>query len=119
MRQAETENGEQVDRKNMQKADPQPIEIVQLPVEEWQIYRQIRLEALRDAPQAFGSTYQEQSVKPDAYWQSRLEEAAKGENRWLLFAHTGAQPIGMIGDPSLNQRQTRPMGQRPRSSLCM
>lgn len=81
----------------MQKPELQQIDIVQLPVEAWRDYRQIRLEALHDAPQAFGSIYQEQLVKPDDYWQSRLEDAAKGENSWLLFARSGDQLIGIIG----------------------
>jgi ribosomal protein S18 acetylase RimI-like enzyme len=73
------------------------IEIVELPVEEWRAYRQLRLEALQESPQAFGSSYKDQLEKPDSFWQSRLEEAANGEKSWLLFARVGDQPVGMIG----------------------
>lgn len=74
-----------------------PIEIVKLPVEEWQAYRQLRLEALQESPQAFGSPYKDQLAKPDSYWQMRLEEAAKGEQSWMLFARAGGQLVGMTG----------------------
>jgi ribosomal protein S18 acetylase RimI-like enzyme len=73
------------------------VEIVRLPVEQWPAYRQIRLEALRDSPQAFGSTYTESLARPDSQWQTRLEEAAKGEEVWLLFARIGERLVGMIG----------------------
>ena len=45
---------------------------------DWQAWRDIRLQALRDAPDAFGSTYAEQN---------RLGEdslAAAGRRRWPL-----------------------------------
>lgn len=74
-----------------------PIEILPLPVSEWPAYRQIRLEALHDSPQAFSSTYAGQLARPDSFWQGRLEEAARGEQSWLLFARSGERLVGMIG----------------------
>jgi ribosomal protein S18 acetylase RimI-like enzyme len=73
------------------------IEIITLPAVGWQAYRRLRLEALRESPQAFSTTYQEQVVKPDNYWQGRLEDAARGEQTWLLFARSGQDLLGMIG----------------------
>jgi ribosomal protein S18 acetylase RimI-like enzyme len=74
-----------------------PVEIIKLPPEDWRVYRQLRLEALRESPQAFGSTYQDQITRPDQFWISRLEEAQKGQESWLLFARTGGKLVGMIG----------------------
>ncbi len=73
------------------------IEIITLPPEEWQRYREIRLESLREEPQAFGSTYEDMEQKPDAYWQERLSAAILGEKSWLLFAREGERLVGMIG----------------------
>jgi ribosomal protein S18 acetylase RimI-like enzyme len=74
-----------------------PVQIIELSIRKWQDYRDLRLAALRESPQAFGSKYEEQVDKPDEYWKSRLEEAAKGTSRWLLFARQGHKLIGMIG----------------------
>ena len=73
------------------------IEIVKLTVNDWQEYKKIRLDALQNAPQAFGSSYADNREKPDSYWQSRLEDAANGNGSWLLFAKENQQLVGIIG----------------------
>jgi len=73
------------------------IEIVRLAVKDWQEYKKIRLDALQNAPQAFGSSYADNREKPDSYWQSRLADAANGNGSWLLFAKENQQLVGMIG----------------------
>jgi ribosomal protein S18 acetylase RimI-like enzyme len=78
------------------KAD-ESVEIAKLSVDEWQAYRQLRLEALQDSPQAYGSTYQEQANRPDSFWQNRLIQAEIGDTDWLLFARYRQQLVGMIG----------------------
>jgi GNAT superfamily N-acetyltransferase len=40
--------------------------------EDWQALRDIRLAALRDAPDAFGSTYEEQAAFGEADWRRRI-----------------------------------------------
>lgn len=72
-------------------------QIVKLAAEAWRQYKQIRLESLLREPQAFGSRYEDQILKPDSYWQGRLAEAQSGEKSWLLFAREGDRLIGMIG----------------------
>ncbi len=73
------------------------VEIIELPPEEWQRYREIRLEALREEPQAFGSSFAEMELKPDTFWQERLADALLGGKSWLWFAQQGERLIGMIG----------------------
>ncbi len=72
-------------------------EIIKLPLEKWQSYRNLRLEALTEEPQAFCSSYVDMARLPPEYWQGRLADAARGKNSWLMFAQDGEQLVGMIG----------------------
>ena len=73
------------------------IEINQLPPEQWERYRKIRLESLLEEPQAFGSSYAIMAKQPPEYWQGRLADAVQGEKSLLLFAQEGDRLVGMIG----------------------
>ena len=75
----------------------EPIEIVRLDPDEWKAYKALRLEALQDAPQAFGSTYDTNLARSETFWRGRLVEAQIGERGWLLFARIDGQLAGMIG----------------------
>ncbi len=72
------------------------IEIISLPVERWPEFRALRLEALRDSPQAFGSSYASDAAYPDEHWMGRLREAAAGRSV-ALFAEDAGELAGMIG----------------------
>ena len=48
------------------------IEIEQLTPRSWERYRALRLEALRDAPDAFGSTFESESRRSSEWWRERL-----------------------------------------------
>lgn len=73
------------------------LEIVTLAVDEWPAYKQLRIEAVSDSPQAFGSNREQQLTHPDSFWQKRLEDAALGQGQWLLFARCNGALAGMIG----------------------
>jgi ribosomal protein S18 acetylase RimI-like enzyme len=73
------------------------IEIITLTPEEWQLYKELRLEMLRDEPQAFSSLYTDNLQRPDEFWQERLRQAQAGETSWLVFARAEGQLVGMIG----------------------
>jgi GNAT superfamily N-acetyltransferase len=62
---------------------------------EWQSYKAIRLRALGDAPDAFGSTFALEAPRPDALWQERLSLAATSNQDLPLFAMAADQPIGL------------------------
>src|SRR5512139_952207 len=72
-------------------------EIITLPPEDWQRYREIRLEALKIEPAAFSSRYEENRLRPPEYWQGRLAGAARGEQSCLLFAQVDGALVGMMG----------------------
>jgi GNAT superfamily N-acetyltransferase len=62
---------------------------------DWQGLRDIRLEALRDAPAAFGSTYEREILRPEAHWRDRI---ARG-GTFLAFVRevSAAEPAGLAG----------------------
>jgi len=43
---------------------------------EWSQYRRLRLQALRDSHDAFGSTDEAEAYRPEEAWQARLAEAS-------------------------------------------
>ena len=72
------------------------MEIVKLRPEEWREYKALRLEGLKNDPQAFGSSYEKQSQNPDEYWEDRLAKC-EGPGQWLLFAREDGKLIGLVG----------------------
>jgi GNAT superfamily N-acetyltransferase len=61
---------------------------------EWAIYKDLRLHALADSSDAFGSTLAKEQNLSDAEWASRL---AAGANSWdcPLVAEVAGEPIGL------------------------
>jgi GNAT superfamily N-acetyltransferase len=61
---------------------------------EWAIYKDLRLHALADSPDAFGSTLAKEQNRSDAEWTSRL---AAGANSWdfPVVAEVAGEPIGL------------------------
>lgn len=73
------------------------IEIVTLQPQQWQKYKDLRLRALKEEPQAFSSTYEDSVKYPDSFWQGRLKQAYVGNSQWLLFAKQEDNLVGMAG----------------------
>jgi len=69
--------------------------LLTLPVSAWKEYRELRLAALKNEPQAFGSSYERESGYPDEKWQQRLKEAAEGK-RHILFAKLDKKLVAMV-----------------------
>jgi ribosomal protein S18 acetylase RimI-like enzyme len=72
------------------------VEIVTLPASEWRTYRDARLRALSEDPQAYSRTYAESAAPPDEMWQARLQSVADGSD-WLFFARLDGEIVGMMG----------------------
>ena len=72
------------------------IDIRQIQASEWQKYRDVRLRALRDAPDAFGSTYAIESAKTDAAWQHQIETALSSHSDYPLFALIQEDVCGLV-----------------------
>jgi GNAT superfamily N-acetyltransferase len=56
--------------------------------DEWAVYRQVRLAALTDAPDAFSSTVERELTFDDDLWRQRLRRAA------TFLAWQGGRPVG-------------------------
>lgn len=58
---------------------------------EWRQYRELRLEALKDAPFAFEEQYAESVAQADRFWQGRVERGAAGAEAGLFVVARGAR----------------------------
>ena len=58
--------------------------------------RATRLRALADAPEAFGSEYQETSERPAAEWVERAERTSEGGRQAMFVAGVGDEWEGMV-----------------------
>lgn len=72
-------------------------EIISLSPEDWQQYRDLRLRALKEEPQAYGSTYEDNAKRPDEFWRERIEDTLNKNTQWLVFARSGGTLVGMAG----------------------
>ncbi|HEV7934562.1 MAG TPA: GNAT family N-acetyltransferase [Actinomadura sp.] len=68
-------------------------EVRRLTEHEWQIWRDVRLAALRDAPDAFHSTLE----REQAYDQARWRDMAKPAWGVKVVAFAGDSPVGVVG----------------------
>src|SRR5262245_19074389 len=66
-----------------------------LAADEWRLYRDLRLRALADSPDAFGSTLVEESGRPDAEWARRLAASADVRVNLPLVAEIRGQLVGL------------------------
>jgi len=60
---------------------------------DWQALRDIRLEALRDAPSAFGSSYAGEAARDEAHWHAR----SSGGGMFLAYLTEVSEPAGLAG----------------------
>ena len=54
--------------------------------EDWSLFREVRLRALADAPDAFGTTYAEAEAQPESSWRAR----ASGPHPTLVVLEDGS-----------------------------
>src|SRR5579863_2959194 len=67
------------------------IQVRRLAPSEGAAYREIRLEALRSSPEAFGSTYEAESIRPLEQFSERVASCP------VFGAFRGAEIVGMAG----------------------
>ncbi len=75
-----------------------PSEVVtRIRADQWQIFRDVRLRALEDAPYAFGTTLAEGKKRTDRDWQDMARGHATLSDRAYFMAYVGDNPCGMAG----------------------
>ncbi|HXT16181.1 MAG TPA: GNAT family N-acetyltransferase [Gemmatimonadaceae bacterium] len=62
---------------------------------EWPLYRELRLRALADSPDAFGSTHARESARADAEWEDRLRVGVAAETEMPVVALVDEMPVGL------------------------
>lgn len=62
---------------------------------EWSTYRDLRLRALAEAPDAFGGTLAAEQNRPDDEWSRRLAAGADARTNLPLVAEVRGEPIGL------------------------
>lgn len=68
------------------------IKIIEISEERWQEYRELRLLAVKDSPEAFMETEEEALVCSEEKWKQR----ASSPDGFMLFAQADNKPVGMI-----------------------
>ncbi len=70
-----------------------------LEVEEWEHYRSVRLMALKDSPDAFVASYEEESAEDEAFWKARMERSVR------LLAERDGEPNGIASVGAVGEDQ--------------
>lgn len=63
---------------------------------QWRAYRDMRLAALLDSPDAFGSTHASEAMRTDEDWSARLQAAADSGKDRAFLAFDGDTACGLV-----------------------
>lgn len=72
-------------------------EIRRLRADEWDVLRKVRLSALAESPDAFATTWEEASARPEGWWREWAERSASGAEQAMFLAWDGGSPVGIVG----------------------
>ncbi len=67
------------------------IEVRLLGEDEWQVYREVRLAALEDAPEAFVARFEDEASRGEGFWRDRMIRASR------IVAEREDKPVGLVG----------------------
>ncbi|WP_394065278.1 GNAT family N-acetyltransferase [Alcaligenes sp. WGS1538] len=72
------------------------ISVRSIKANEWHKYRELRLRALRDSPNAFGSTYEAEKTRTSDIWMSQIDAATSSGIDCVLFAEMHGVVCGLV-----------------------
>ena len=58
--------------------------------DEWETFRHLRLEALRDSPDAFVASHEDEEGKPEEFWRARMRRSVR------LVAEADDEMVGVV-----------------------
>jgi GNAT superfamily N-acetyltransferase len=64
--------------------------------QEWPVLRDLRLQSLLDAPEAFGQTHENALAIPDEDWQQVVRASSSGNTRTWLIASLDGADVGLV-----------------------
>jgi ribosomal protein S18 acetylase RimI-like enzyme len=59
------------------------------------LYKQLRLASLKDAPEAFSTTYESAAQRSPESWAAQADASAEGSNRFTFFALIAEEATGL------------------------
>jgi len=62
---------------------------------EWTLFRELRLRALAESPDAFARTLADAQAEPDAYWLRLTESVTAPGGQVMLVAEVEGRPVGL------------------------
>jgi ribosomal protein S18 acetylase RimI-like enzyme len=65
--------------------------------DEWRELRDTRLASLRDAPDAFGGTYEASVSRTDEWWRDWAKRSAESDEQAMFLAWDESRPAGISG----------------------
>jgi ribosomal protein S18 acetylase RimI-like enzyme len=71
------------------------VKIRVLALQDWQLYKSVRLTSLEDSPDSFGSTYEQEVTLSDTEWQTRLDLKLRDLDALPLMAELEGQVVGL------------------------
>ena len=70
-------------------------QISEFAAEDWETYKTVRLESLKDSPDSFGSTFKRESKFNENEWKSRLIPSINPVHVLPLVAMSNEKPVGL------------------------
>ncbi len=71
------------------------VEIRRIKIGEAGLYKQVRLDSLKESPEAFGSTYDESVQRSSESWIKQVDQSATGSDRATFLVFVDRQPVGL------------------------
>ncbi|MDO6477926.1 GNAT family N-acetyltransferase [Alteromonas sp. 1_MG-2023] len=72
------------------------VQIRTLSVDDWELYKSLRLASLQESPNAFDSTFKSESDLSICEWKSKLDLAARKIKALPLVAEIAGEPQGLV-----------------------
>ncbi|MEM7624981.1 MAG: GNAT family N-acetyltransferase [Planctomycetota bacterium] len=85
-------------------SEPPGASIRRLTADDLELYRSVRLRALRDAPDAFGSVYEDEAALDNAGWRTKWESWTGPPGGAVWAATLGNSGMGLVG--CVRERET-------------